>query len=61
MPYPSPFSSSYLLSYGVLISLAPKFCIADSFRPSDIEDLAKTFVDEGLDFLVEGIGYSPGF
>ena len=45
---PSPLPSCNLLGDGILVCPLPQFSVADLLRPSDVQDIAKAAVDEGL-------------
>ena len=45
---PSPFPSCNLLGDGILVCLLPQVSVADLLWPSDVQDVSKAAVYEGL-------------
>ena len=50
---PSPPPSSSLLGDGVLVCPLPQVFVADLLWPSDVEDVGKAAVNEGLQLIVK--------
>jgi hypothetical protein len=51
VPYPPPFSPfQFFLNWG-LVGLLLEFFVGNLLRPSDVEDVPETFVNEYLEFV----------
>jgi hypothetical protein len=57
--YPAPFAFLDGFADWTLAGSLPQFYVRDLVRPPDAEDVSQALVDERLDLVGDGVGYSP--